>query len=225
VLNELLRVARTRADVGHLAAQQRFSHDPTRLCSAGLVLDRLCVNAERLIGQPVTASEREPAEVFGACGGAAVYRREMVEQLGGLDESFVFGLEDADLAWRAQMRGWRCLYVPHAIVFHDYGGTVPHGSNYRFLQAGRNRVRLVAKNTDRRILLRYGVLMVLYDLAYVGYALVVHRTFAPIVGRLEVLRQWRAVRRLGSTGRQPIELAPVQGIRAALRRRSAWLSK
>src|SRR5207237_3331957 len=118
VLNALLRAARERADVGHLAAQQRFSHDPTRLCSAGLVLDRLGINAERLIGEPVTASEREPTEVFGACGGAAMYRGEMLEQLGGLDESFVFGLEDADLAWRAQMRGWRCLYVPDAVVFH-----------------------------------------------------------------------------------------------------------
>jgi GT2 family glycosyltransferase len=225
VLNALLRAALGRPDIGHLAAQQRFSHDPARLCSAGLVLDRLGVNAERLIGQPIMASETEPTEVFGACGGAAMYRREMVEQLGGFDESFVFGLEDADLAWRAQMRDWRCLYVPNAVVFHDYGGTVPHGTHYRFLQAGRNRVRLVIKNADRRTLLRYGPLMVLYDLAYVAYALVVHRTFAPIRGRLEVLRQWQTVRRTGAAGRQPIDLAPILGIRAALRRRSAWLLK
>jgi GT2 family glycosyltransferase len=225
VLNALLRAARTRTEIGHLAAQQRFIHDPTRLCSAGLVLDRLGVTAERLIGQPVAASEAEPTEVFGACGGAAMYRREMVEQLDCLDETFVFGLEDADLAWRAQMHGWRCLYVPNAVVFHEYGGTIPHGSHYRFLQAGRNRVRLLAKNADSRMLRRYGVLMVVYDLGYAAYALAAHRTFAPIVGRLETLRQWRTIRREGAAGRRPVELAPIQGFTAALRRRAAWLHK
>jgi len=225
ILNKLLEAAAGRTDVGHMAAQQRFSHDTTVLCSAGLVLDRLGVNAERLIGQPVSASETEPTEVFGACGGAAVYRREMIRALGGLDETYVFGLEDADLAWRAQMRGWRCLYVPDAIVYHDYGGTVPHGSEYRFLQAGRNRVRLVVKNADRRMLMRYGALMVLYDLAYIAYTLLVHRSLAPVRGRWEVLRQWREVRQAGTVGRQPLDLAPIQGVRAALRRRSAWLHK
>ena len=225
ILTNLYRATQERKDVGHLAAQQRFSHDPSRLASAGLVLDRVGVNAERLFGQPVEASEREPTEVFGACGAAAVYRREMFEQLGGLDESFVFGLEDADIAWRAQMHGWRCLYVPDAVVFHDYGGTVPHGSHYRFLQAGRNRVRLVVKNADWKVLLRYGPQMVLYDLGYMAYAVVMHRTLAPVLGRLETLRRFREVRRSGAAGRAPITLAPVQGIRAALRRRSAWLHK
>ena len=225
LLANLLRAARSRMDVGHLAAQQRFMHDPTRLCSSGLVLDRIGVNAERLIGEPVTASETEPTEVFGASGGAALYRNQLVRELGGLDETFVFGLEDADFAWRAQMRGWRCLYVPDAVVLHDYGGTVPFGSRRRFLQAGRNRVRLVVKNADRRMLIRYGPLMVLYDLAYVAYTLVAHRTLAPIVGRLEVLRQWRSVRRAGATGRRPVRLAPIQGLRAALRRRAAWLHR
>jgi GT2 family glycosyltransferase len=223
VLSALWRAARDNPGVGHLAAQQRFSHDPIRLCSAGLVLDRLGVNAERLIGEPLVASETTTTDVFGASGGAAMYRRTMFKQLGGLDESFVFGLEDADFAWRAQMRGWRCLYVPDAVVFHDYGGTVRHGSEYRFLQAGRNRVRLVLKNADSRMLRRYGIAMLAYDLAYISYALLKHRTLAPLKGRLEVLREWRAIRAAGANGRQAIELAPILGLRAALRRRAAWL--
>jgi GT2 family glycosyltransferase len=225
VLTELLGAARERPDVGHLAAQQRFTHDPNRLCSAGLVLDRVGINAERLIGQPLSASESSPTEVFGASGGAAMYRASMLAELGGLDESFVFGLEDADLAWRAQMRGWRCLYVPDAVVFHDYGATVPYGSPHRFLQAARNRVRLVIKNADRGSLLRYGPLMIMYDLAYIAYAVPVHRTLTPVTGRIQALRQWRAIRASGASGRRAIELAPIQGIRAALRRRSAWLRK
>jgi hypothetical protein len=65
--------------------------------------------------------------------------------------------------------------------------------------------------------------MILYDLAYVAYALVVHRTIAPMKGRLESLRDWKRIRASGADGRGPVDLAPVQGVRAALRRRSAWL--
>lgn len=222
VLSELLAVARSRDDVGTLAAQQRFADDADRIYSAGLVLDRLGINADRLMGAPLSASEDAPTEVFGACGGAAVYRRSLLDALGGFDETFRFGLEDADIAWRAQMRGWKSLYVPSAVVHHDLGGTVPHGSDYRFLQAGRNRVLLLAKNADPGLLRRYGVLMVLYDLAYIAFALVAHRTTAPIKGRVETLRRWRTIRRRGAPGRRPVPLPPPQGVRAALRRRAAW---
>jgi hypothetical protein len=206
-------------DVGSLAAQQRFTDRPDTIYSAGITLDRLGVNADRLIGEPLSASETTPTEVFGACGGAAVYSRRMLDDVGMLDEGFEFGLEDADIAWRARMRGWRCLYVPDAVVHHDVGGTVPYGSDRRFLQAGRNRVRLVVKNADARQLLRYGPLMVGYDVAYVLAAGLRHRTLAPVRGRWSSLRRWREIRRSGRE-RQPVELAPVMGIRAALRRRA-----
>ena len=56
--------------------------------------------------------------VFSACGGAAAYRRIMVEQIGFLDDAFFFSCEDIDLAWRAHLAGWKVLYVPGAIVYH-----------------------------------------------------------------------------------------------------------
>ncbi|MGD8969515.1 MAG: glycosyltransferase family 2 protein, partial [Anaerolineae bacterium] len=49
----------------------------------------------------------EEEYVFGACGGSAAYRRAMLEQVGLLDEDFFFSCEDVDLAWRAQLAGWR----------------------------------------------------------------------------------------------------------------------
>ncbi len=210
-------------DIGHMAAQQRFSHDPTKICSAGLVLDALCVNSERQIGHPVSASETEPTEIFGACGGAAIYRRTMFDALGALDESFRFGLEDSDLAWRAQMAGWRCLYVPGAVVFHDYGGTIAFGSDRRFAQAGRNRVRLVAKNAPLSHLLRWAPRMVLYDAAYIAYVAVRRRSLVPLWSRLEVLRQWRSIRRASGGQRVSIHLDPPLGLKAALARKRAWM--
>lgn len=65
--------------------------------------------------------------VFGACAGAALYRREMLEdiKLGDeyFDEDFFAYFEDVDFDWRAQLAGWKCLYVPPAVAYHERGGS------------------------------------------------------------------------------------------------------
>ena len=220
---ELLAAAAARDDVGSVAAQMRFADDAGTINSAGIGVDRLGIAFDRLLGKPPSASEREPVEVFGASGGAAIHRRRMLDEVGGIDESYFFALEDADLAWRAQMRGWRCIYAPAAVVHHHHGATGAHGSDLKYFHVGLNRIRTLAKNADRRLLLRHGPAMLAYDLAYVVYAAVSDRTLAPLRGRLRGLREWRRYRRAGA-GRRPVDLEPVRGLRAARGRHAVWLS-
>ncbi len=208
--------------VGVLAAQQRFSQDRETLYSAGLTLDRAAQIADRLMGSPVAASEAAPVDVFGATGSAAVYRRSVLDELGGFDERFRFGLEDADVAWRARMRGLRCLYVPAAVVYHDLGGTIAHGSPVRLYQAGRNRWLLIAKNLDSAQLRRQLPWIVAFDLGYVIYALVRFRTLEPLRGRIAGLSMWRGVRQEAAGRRVPVELSAAPPLRAALARRRLW---
>jgi GT2 family glycosyltransferase len=82
--------------------------------------------------------------VFSACGGSAAYRRAMLDQVGLLDDDFFFSCEDVDLAWRAQLAGWRCVYTPEAVVYHKLAATGggPTASYYD----GRNFLYLIAKN-------------------------------------------------------------------------------
>jgi GT2 family glycosyltransferase len=218
----LLDAAGGAADVGSLAMQMRFAGDAGTINSAGIGVDRLGVAFDRLLGRPVGESEAEPVEVFGACCGAAMLRRAMLDDIGGMDESFFFALDDADLAWRAQMRGWRCLYVPGSVVHHHHGATVGHGSPQKYFHVGLNRVRMLAKNADTAQLRRYGAAIVGYDLAYVVFAGLTDRTLAPARGRLQGLREWRRYRRAGAA-RRPVALTPARGLRAALARRAAWL--
>jgi len=96
----MLAAARSGPRVGSVAAQMRFANDPETINSAGIGVDRLGIAFDRLLGEPVAASETQPTEVFGACGGAALYRREMLDEIGGFDESFFFALDDADVSWR-----------------------------------------------------------------------------------------------------------------------------
>jgi GT2 family glycosyltransferase len=148
----------------------------------------------------------------------------MLDDAGGFDESFFFAQEDADLAWRAQMRGWRCLYAPGAVMYHHHGSTARHGSDLKYFHVGLNRVRMLAKNADTRLLRRYGAAIVAYDLGYVVVAALTDRTLAPVRGRVQGLREWRTYRRAGAD-RRPVELAPVRGIRGALGRRAVWLRR
>ncbi len=222
-VQELLAVGRSSPDIGSVAAQMRFAGERARIInSAGIGIDRLGIAFDRLLGQPVEASETEPVEVFGACCGAALLRRAMLDDVGGFDETFFFGLDDADLAWRAQMRGWRCLYAPSAVVNHEHSATARHGSSLKYFHVGLARVRMLAKNADTRQLRRYGLAMIAYDLAYVIFAALTDRTLAPLRGRVQGLREWRTYRRAGAA-RRPGALAPARGARAALARRAAWL--
>ena len=82
--------------------------------------------------------------VFSACGGSAAYRRTMLDQVGLLDEDFFFSCEDVDLAWRAQLAGWRCVYVPRAIVYHKLSAT-GGGVTASFFD-GRNFIYLLVKD-------------------------------------------------------------------------------
>lgn len=83
-------------------------------------------------------------EVFSACGGSAAYRATMLDQIGLLDEDFFFSCEDLDLAWRAQLAGWRCIYVPRAVVYHKLKAT--GGGVTASFYDGRNLIYLLVKD-------------------------------------------------------------------------------
>jgi GT2 family glycosyltransferase len=221
-LSELLEAGRSGHKVGSVAAQMRFHDRPETINSAGIEVDQLGEAWDRLLEAPVEASETGPTPVFGACGGAALYRRAMLEEIGGFDSSFFAYLEDVDVAWRAAMRGWSCVYAPAAVVYHHFSASFGHRSELKYFLSGRNRIRLLAKNADRALLLRRGAAMIVYDLAYITFVAVRDRTLAPARGRFRGLAEWRRYRRAGRAGRSAVALAAPVGLRGALRRRRAY---
>ena len=118
--------------------------DPRRVYDAGDVLRRDGACEQRGRFGRDDGRWNEPGEVFGACAGAAVYRRAAVLELGGFDERYFAYIEDVDLALRLRLAGWRCRYEP-AVALHAGGGSsheLPHG--HQPLVA-RNTILLVAK--------------------------------------------------------------------------------
>lgn len=82
--------------------------------------------------------------VFSACGGSAAYRRSMLDEIGLLDDDFFFSCEDVDLAWRAQLAGWKCVFAPGAVVYHKLAAT--GGGPTASFHDGRNMIWVIAKN-------------------------------------------------------------------------------
>jgi GT2 family glycosyltransferase len=115
--------------IGALAADERAAsvatkmvslRDPGVLDDCGDVLRRDGVCEQRGHGRADDGRWDEPGEVFGACAGAALYRRAAVDAVGGFDERLFAYLEDVDLALRLRLAGWRCRYEP-AVARH-WGG-------------------------------------------------------------------------------------------------------
>jgi GT2 family glycosyltransferase len=138
--------------------------------------------------------------VFSACGGSSVYRKAMLDQTGGLDDDYFFSLEDIDLAWRAQLTGWRCLYTPTAIVYHHLSAT--GGGVTASYYDGRNLIWLLVKNYPAALWRKYGWLVL--------------RAQAKLAW--EALRAWR-----GAAARARLRgmLAGVVGIFRAWKKRRA----
>jgi GT2 family glycosyltransferase len=118
--------------------------DPTLLYDTGDILRRDGVCEQRGRFERDDGRFDEPAEVFGACAGAALYRREAVLELGGFEERFFLYLEDADLALRLRLAGWTCVYEP-AVALHagEGSGTPPERPVHAW--AERNTLLLVAR--------------------------------------------------------------------------------
>jgi GT2 family glycosyltransferase len=184
--------------------------------SAGFGVDRVGAAFDRHIGRPPPEGDAAVTEVFGASAGAALMRRAMLADIGGFDGSFFMYLDDVDVAWRAQMRGWRALHVPAAVVHHHHSASSVHGSPFKHLHVGRNRMRLLAKHMPLAHLVRHAPAILAYDLSYVVFVGVRDRTLAPLRGRLSGLREWRRYRDLGRAGRRAVALSPRQGARGAL---------
>ncbi len=203
-LKALVEAMAADSRLGMCASLMLFKERPEIVNSAGIALDVLGIAWDRLGGRPASEATA-PAEVFGPCAGAALYRREMLERLGGFDEDFFMYLEDVDLAWRAQAAGWRCRFVPGARVYHAHSAAAGEGSAFKNYLKARNKVWLIAKNYPWPQVALWGPLILLYDALAVAFAYP-RGGRSSLRGRLDGLKALPAVlakRRRQSQSRTP----------------------
>jgi GT2 family glycosyltransferase len=144
-LEELATAFVDRPDVGMAASKILVHEDPRRIDKAGHLIYLDGQNRGRGTGEIDQGQYDRVEEVLWPDGCAAMYRREMLDRIGGFDEDFFAYADDAELGLRARIAGWSCLYVPTAVVRHHRGSTLGVRSARRLVLIERNRVLLAAK--------------------------------------------------------------------------------
>jgi hypothetical protein len=133
--------------------------------------------------------------VFSACAAAALYRRSFLDSLGGFDEDFFAYRDDVDLCLRAQLRGFRCVYVPQARGRHRGSATL--GSPFHPLVirlSTRNQLFCLMKNYPTPVLFRQALRLLVFQLLWVGMAIRKGGFLACCAGVLDALRRFPAMR-------------------------------
>ncbi len=136
--------------------------------------------------------------VFGATAAAALYRRSMIEDISingeFFDSDFFVYREDADVAWRAQLMGWRCLYTPYARGYHVRAvlpgnrRALPREIN---MHSVKNRFLMRMKNMTGDLYKRYWMSITARDAVVVGCCLLYEHY--SLRAFWKVLRTWQAV--------------------------------
>lgn len=152
-LEQLVKVMQKHPQAGMVASKLKLWDDRTRIHSAGDYYTVSGRPGNRGVWQ-VDGEEWQKEEwIFSPCAGAALYRRDLFESIGGFDERFGSYLEDIDLAWRAQLAGFGCRFAPKAIVYHRVSAT--GGGTFASYLNGRNWIYVLIKDVPTSILRRY----------------------------------------------------------------------
>jgi GT2 family glycosyltransferase len=163
-LEALSGVFQHDAEVGMAASKILVWEYPTRIDKVGHLIYLDGQNRGRGTGETDHGQYDRAEEALWPDGCAAMYRRAMLDEIGGFDEDlFAYG-DDAELGLRARIAGWRCRYEPAAVVRHHRGMTLGVGSPERVKLIERNRVLLAVKLFPWSLLWLNGV----YYLARIG---------------------------------------------------------
>ena len=139
-----LAALQARPDAGMCATRVRFFGED-RIDSAGMLVAADGSSKQRGHDRPLSDFPVAEEGLFPS-GSAAVFRRSLLEELGGYDPDFFLYCEDTDLGLRARWAGWKCLYVPEAMVEHHYSHSAGRASAVKAYYVERNRLFVLAKN-------------------------------------------------------------------------------
>ena len=115
----------------------------------------------------IDSAHMQPREIFSACAAAALYRRDAIEAAGGFDEDYFCYLEDVDLGFRLRLLGYRCLYVPGALVYHVGSAITGRESDFVVYHGHRNLVWTYVKNMPPALFWLYLPLHIAANIAIV----------------------------------------------------------
>ncbi len=168
-LEEIHRASQVYPDAGSFASKMMYFDERSRVENCGFDMGIAGATVDLGRDEPDGPEWTQPRKVFGASGGAVAYRRKMLDEIGFLDPEFVMIYEDADLSFRAQLRGYECVYVPGAIVYHRYRVTIGKTPSRQVFYSQRNIEFVYLKNMPLSLIWRSALQRLLYEIGAAIY--------------------------------------------------------
>jgi GT2 family glycosyltransferase len=150
-LKHLVEAAETSGTIG-IVTCKFMDIEGKHLDSTGDIFTSWGLPYPRGRGEPVSDKYDTETEIFGASGGASLYRIAMLQEIGLFDEDFFAYYEDVDISFRAQLMGWKVRYAPEAIAYHQIGATSGKIRGFTTYQTMKNLPLVVYKNVPRKYL-------------------------------------------------------------------------
>jgi GT2 family glycosyltransferase len=132
--------------VGMVASKIFLGREGREIDSAGMLLYPDGMSRQRGRGETDSGQFDGSREILFPSACAALYRREMLDEIGLFDEAFFSYCEDADLGLRGRLAGWLAVYAPAAVVHHLYSGTGGKYSGFKAFHVERNRFWVLLKD-------------------------------------------------------------------------------
>lgn len=140
--------------------------------------------------EPTSTKYDHDTVIFGASGGASLYRASMLHKVGLFDDDYFAYCEDIDLSFRAQLAGWKVSYVPASKAYHQQGATSSKMGDFATYQSFKNFPVVIVKNVPRRLL---GTVIPRFLVAYAAFfvsALRQGRAGAALRGIVGFIKLW-----------------------------------
>ena len=150
-LAELVRAADKEKNIDMVAPKILMHADRNIIDSAGIIVTPDGMALNRCVDRESDCTcARDACEVFCPTGAAALYSARLLEDIKQddmyFDEDFAYYFEDLDMGWRARLRGWKCHYTPHSIVYHHKNATSGGYSKFIAFHTNRNLFYNIIKN-------------------------------------------------------------------------------
>ena len=152
-LRNLIKALDENPQAGFAASKMLYYDNPGVIDRVGDAYTTAGVAQLRGRKEPASCYSK-PGWIFGACAGAAIYRTDVLREVNFFDEDYFLINEDVDLSFRLQLRGYKCLYVPDAIVFHKASSSIVHDSQMSVYYGHRNLEWVYLKNMPFKLIVK-----------------------------------------------------------------------
>jgi GT2 family glycosyltransferase len=187
-LEKLLLAAERHPEFSFFSSRQLQANAPHLLDGAGDVLHISGLAWRRYASFPAEQYGLETDEVFSPCAAAALYSRQSFLQVGGFDEDFFSYHEDVDLGFRLRLQGFRCLYVPEAVVQHVGSATLGTQSDFALYHWQRNFIWSFIKNMPSALFWEALPAHVMANIIYLANYILVGRGRIILKAKMDAMR-------------------------------------